>query len=90
MMMFGFGWLIILLVVILPILAGVLLIGKADLNRPYRSQVLSAPVEPAVASSAENKTQPAHSPPQYCSHCGAGLQSDWTHCPNCGAPVQRS
>lgn len=38
---------------------------------------------------------PAHRelPPQaapfssHCSHCGQGLQADWTHCPKCGAPV---
>ena len=23
---------------------------------------------------------------RYCSHCGQGLQADWTHCPKCGAP----
>jgi len=27
---------------------------------------------------------------RYCAHCGAGLQADWTHCPQCGAPVQNA
>ena len=22
-----------------------------------------------------------------CSHCGAGLQPQWVHCPQCGAPA---
>ena len=25
---------------------------------------------------------------RFCSHCGAGLQDDWTHCPQCGAPIE--
>lgn len=24
---------------------------------------------------------------RFCSHCGAGLQENWTHCPQCGAPI---
>ena len=31
---------------------------------------------------------PAPKADRYCSHCGAGLQSDWSHCPKCGAPIQ--
>lgn len=22
-----------------------------------------------------------------CSHCGAGIQTGWTHCPHCGSPA---
>ena len=38
----------------------------------------SGNVQPPLSTTA-----PAHS----CQHCGAGLQTGWTHCPQCGAPV---
>lgn len=88
MMMFGFGWLMMLLVIVVPILLIVLIIGGAVVllqNRGLGSTSSSNPspvVQPEVRSSAI--TPP---PARYCSHCVAGLQSDWTHCPQCGAPV---
>lgn len=88
MMMFGFGWLMMLLVFGLPILLVVLLlIGAAGYfqnrghNIPFtQNQVQS--IRPAA------NTSPSTSYSRYCSHCGAGLQSDWTHCPQCGAPIE--
>jgi predicted amidophosphoribosyltransferase len=39
----------------------------------------SAPVPaPVVERTATART---------CSHCGAALQTDWSNCPQCGAPV---
>jgi hypothetical protein len=29
----------------------------------------------------------SQTPARACSHCGAGVQTGWTHCPQCGAPV---
>ncbi len=40
------------------------------------------PSQPAVAgASAGGSSQKA------CSHCGAAIHPDWSHCPQCGTPV---
>ena len=88
MMMFGFGWLMMLLVIVVPILIIALIIGGAVVllqNRGTGSTSLSSPVSVAQPEVRTMSTTPP--PARYCSHCGAGLQSDWTHCPQCGAPV---
>jgi len=87
--MFGLGWLMMFLVIGLPILFIVLLVGgTAGLlqnqahnasGTQYHSQAYP------IAGTPSPTTPPAV---RYCSHCGAGLQSDWTHCPQCGAPIQ--
>ncbi len=87
-MMFGFGWLMMLLVVGLPILLIVLLVGGAAGLFHYRSQnqpvtQIQTPVNPPAGITTASSAPAA----RYCSHCGAGLQSDWTHCPQCGAPI---
>lgn len=84
-----FGLLMMLLVVGLPILVVVLLVifGIGLLRRNYPSQ----PAAPQASTFPPAGTRPSAGPPafgRYCSHCGAGLQADWTHCPQCGAPVQ--
>jgi len=30
---------------------------------------------------------PPQNPTHVCSHCGDGIQTGWTHCPQCGALV---
>jgi hypothetical protein len=87
--MFGFGWLMMLLVIGLPLLLVVLLIGGAagwfqDWNR--NTVVTQNP--PTLVNPSANYTQPTRRADRYCSHCGTGLKSDWTHCPQCGAPVE--
>ena len=76
-----FGLLIMLLVIGLPILlvvavvAGVWgLVGRRGTPASL-SQAFSGPALQATTSG------------RYCSHCGQGLQADWTHCPKCGAPI---
>ena len=88
MMMFGFGWLMMLLVIAVPILIIAFIIGGAVVllqNRGTGSTVLRSPVSAGQPEVRPTSTTPP--PARYCSHCGAGLQSDWTHCPQCGAPV---
>ena len=87
--MFGFGLLMMLLLVGLPILLVVLLLFGAQ--GFFQNQNQGAPImqnqsplyQPVVVS-----TKPAAQAGRYCAHCGTGLHTDWTHCPQCGAPIQ--
>jgi hypothetical protein len=77
-MMMGFGFLMMLAVVVLPLVLVAALVVL--MVKPLMDQ--------RVQRSAAG---PAHAAPkleaQACSHCGAGLQPQWTHCPQCGATV---
>ncbi len=89
MMAFGFGGLMMLLVVGLPILLVILVLVAAAGWFQNRAQGMAAPQSQApVYPPAVSSTPPAGTAARFCSHCGAGLQPDWTHCPQCGAPVQ--
>jgi hypothetical protein len=87
--MFGFGWLMMFVMIGLPILLVVLLVAVAadflpDLaHSANATQNLSPVYQPAMNSRLSLTTAT-----RYCSHCGTGLQSEWTHCPQCGAPIQ--
>jgi hypothetical protein len=86
--MFGFGLLMMLLVIAVPVLLLVLLLGGAAgflQNKDHNvstNQAQSPVYRPMLKSDPSALTSS-----RYCSHCGAGLQSDWTHCPQCGAPI---
>ena len=76
------GLLFMLLVIGLPIL--LILAAVAGIwGLPGRHNE-TAPASPSYSGSAK----PELAFPRYCSHCGQGLQTDWTHCPNCGASVE--
>jgi len=88
-LMFGIGLLIMLLVLGLPVLLVVVLAGGMTgllhkQNRPaevWQKPLSIAPdpvIQPAQAVAISTR---------YCAHCGAGLQAGWTHCPQCGAPI---
>ena len=77
-MMFGFGWIIMLFVLGLPILLIVVLVAGAV--KLFDQRPPAAYMPPAAATPA-----PAA---RYCAHCGQGLQAGWSHCPNCGAPLE--
>ena len=87
--MFGLGWLMMLLVFGLPILVVLLIVAATTGHlqnwmgntNPAQSQATGyqAHISPTAGAPAAAK---------YCSHCGAGLQAEWTHCPQCGAPIQ--
>jgi uncharacterized paraquat-inducible protein A len=77
-MMMGFGFLIMLAVLALPILlAAALVIWLMKANS--RQGQPRGPLAPShtMLTSAQ----------RVCSHCGAGLQHGWAHCPQCGAPA---
>ena len=79
MMMFGF---VLLLLVGFILVVGVIA-GLAWLNRADRQ---GKPL--GVSTPSENREQiTAKDGKRFCSHCGAGLQPDWPHCPQCGAPT---
>ena len=82
-MMLGIGSLMMLLVVGLPIplIVAVVVGAMALLKRPA-AQVFPPPMQ------ATQKSVPVVMPARYCSHCGEGLQAEWTHCPKCGAPIE--
>lgn len=80
--MIVFGMLGMLLMVGLPLVLIVLLVwGLTQKGNPVwqpPATRVAAPVTPVAAPASG----------RFCSHCGAGLQTGWTHCPQCGAPIE--
>jgi hypothetical protein len=86
--MFGFGLLMMLLVIGLPVLLLILLLGGAAGILQNKNQSVSTNQDQSpVYRPMLNSNASALASSRYCSHCGVGLQSDWTHCPQCGAPI---
>lgn len=81
--MMGFGLFFMLAVLAIPILlvAGLVI----WLMKPGNQQNNSQPtvVRPPTAA----PRAPSTSAGRVCSHCSAGLQPEWSHCPQCGAPT---
>jgi hypothetical protein len=87
-MMFGFGLLMMLLVIAVPVLLLVVLLGGAAgflQNRDHTSSINQE--QSRVYRPMLNSDPSAPASGRFCSHCGAGLHADWTHCPQCGAPI---
>ncbi|MEW5939922.1 MAG: zinc ribbon domain-containing protein [Chloroflexota bacterium] len=92
-MMMGFGLLFMLAILAIPILlivgVAVWMMRQATPQNRYQPPMSNPPIVPPPVNI------PPASPPRaqtadagrVCSHCGAGLLPDWTHCPQCGAPV---
>jgi hypothetical protein len=85
--MMGFGFLSMLLVIALPIVGVVaLIVWLSNPNKQGNLFGMNLPPE-----KREQVKEPGAE--RYCSHCGTGLQDNWTHCPQCGAeivPLQES
>ena len=81
-MMMGFGFLVMLAILAVPIL---LIVGLVILMlRP----VLGRMATPIAASPSPPQALAEPAPASsICSHCGAKLQAEWAHYPHCGAPV---
>jgi len=79
--MMGFGFLFMLLLIALPIVGIVALVIR--LNNANQQG------NPFSSNPPSEKREQANGPEmkRFCSHCGAGLQDGWTHCPQCGAPA---
>ncbi len=86
---FGAGWFLMIMMIGLPILGVILaalVLAGVFQNRqvnPVQTQN-QAPMYQSPRAFNPGENQPA----RYCAHCGAGLQPGWSHCPQCGAPVQ--
>lgn len=80
-LMLLFGLLFLLLVIGLPILLILAVVAVVWGLAGRRSG------SPASSPGYDRHVAPTVSFTRYCSHCGQGLQADWTHCPQCGAPV---
>jgi hypothetical protein len=90
-MMLGMGFLMMLLVFGLPILLVVLLVGVLAgfwQNRNRLADIGQGPLPVTSSNQVVKQGQAGMTPARYCSHCGAGLHADWSHCPQCGAPIQ--
>ena len=80
-LMLLFGLLFMLILLGLPILLIVAAVaGVWGLSGRRSGSVASSQGYDRPVASAASFTR-------YCSHCGQGLQADWTHCPQCGATV---
>ncbi len=91
MMMLGFGLIMMLVVIGLPILFIALVLGGGAGLMNNRAHQISAPIPHDQTSGYApivSNPQGTGKSSRFCSHCGAGLESDWTHCPQCGAPIQ--
>jgi hypothetical protein len=79
MMIFGFLFLLLMVaVLIVGVIAGLAWLNRA--NRQGNSFNVNQASEKRVQITGSDAKR-------FCSHCGAGLQDDWTHCPQCGALV---
>jgi hypothetical protein len=77
-----------LLLVALPILLAVIFLGRSDILQRYLVAKPSEKVSQQKEYQSIEKSDPTSATtPRYCSHCGGSLQPDWTHCPQCGAPI---
>jgi hypothetical protein len=86
--LFGLGWLAMVLMIGLPILGVVLLLLAAAGFFQNRSlNVVPIKNQEPLNRTLDNTSIGAPVTGRYCAHCGAGLQADWTHCPQCGAAV---
>jgi hypothetical protein len=79
-LMLLFGLLFMLMVIGLPIVLVVVVAGVWGLSVRRSGSVGTLP-------GYDRSVAPAASFARYCSHCGQGLQADWTNCPQCGATV---
>jgi hypothetical protein len=88
-LMLGLGLLVMLLLIGIPILLVIVLLGGTTgllRNQNHPVTVWQNPL-PVLNNPVIQPGQPATPSARYCSHCGAGMQADWTHCPQCGAPI---
>lgn len=87
--MLGMGLLMVLLVIGIPVLLVFAFLGGAAGFLPKQNHSADSVPQPtgAATNPVVQSGQTVVTPVRFCTHCGAGLQSDWTHCPQCGAPI---
>lgn len=79
MMIFGFLFLLLVVaVLVVGVIAGLAWLNRANWQgNPFKENQPSEKRVQIIDPDAK----------RFCSHCGAGLEEGWTHCPQCGAPV---
>ena len=89
-LMLVMGLLVMLLVFGLPILLIAALAGGMSglLHRQNRPTGVGQSAPPVVIDPLIRSEQAVTTATDFCSHCGAGLQTGWNHCPQCGAPIR--
>ena len=90
-MMMGFGFLIMLFMLAFPILviAGMVVWMMRPTSQPNSPQPPAVPSQVVIPPMVVPPAPPIGTG-RVCSHCGAGLQPEWVHCPQCGAPAGRT
>ncbi len=84
-----FGFLMMVAVIAIPLLLIALLVGGSAGIFQRWAHNTGSPTSSYTPVQPTSNNIPDHTPAtKYCSHCGAGLKADWTHCPQCGAPVE--
>lgn len=80
--MMGFGFLLMLLFILIP-LAGIVVLAIWLYNTNRQGTLL-------LRNKSPEKGEQAGTPgtTRVCSHCGAGLREEWAHCSQCGAPIR--
>ncbi len=91
-LMMGIGLLMLLAVIGIPVLLVVALAGGTAgfLNRRSQPPVFYKQPVNMNANPVVQPDQSTGGSSRSCSHCGAALQADWSHCPQCGAPVSQT
>lgn len=88
-LMMGIGLIVLLAIIGLTVLSVVVIAGGTAGFLFKRNEVMVGDQQP-VTKESSNFIQPDRAiavSKRYCSHCGAGLQTDWSHCPQCGASI---
>ncbi len=86
---YGYEWFMMALVIGIVVLIIVLVIAfSRGYFHNWEHRGSGTDGQSNMQQSPSNMAQPAPKFDRYCSHCGAGLQSGWTHCPQCGAPIE--
>lgn len=89
-LMMGIGLLFLLLIIGIPIIFVFALAGGTTgifQKQNHEAVVVQKPIY-ETSTQVVQPNQAGVNSARYCSHCGAGLQTDWSHCPQCGAPIQ--
>ena len=83
-MMMGFGVLLVVVLIVVVLIAGIgALLVWLNSNR-QRGNLFHVEPRPETR---DQTVVPEADGNHFCSHCGAGLQTGWTYCPQCGAPA---
>jgi hypothetical protein len=85
--MLGGGWMLLVGLLFMLTVIGVPILLIVLIGAGVFGLVNHQKNSPPNISGSDRLEAPLTSYPRYCSHCGQGLQMDWTHCPKCGSAL---